>query len=99
MTEHTATFKVTDREAPYRAVDPGIEDKARAIAAEAAARSPRETGTLAAGWTVQPGRETAARVVANAVPYARFVEYGTRYRPATPMLGPALAAHRAGGAG
>lgn len=91
-----ATFKVTHPEAAFRAADPGIGDRAEAIAAGAAARTPHgETGALAAGWAAEP-RETGSRLVVNRVPYARFVEYGTRYVPARPMLGPVLAAHRAG---
>jgi hypothetical protein len=94
-----ATFKVTHPEAAFRVADPGIGDRADAIAREAAARTPHgDTGALAAGWTVQP-RETGSRLVTNPVAYARFVEYGTRNRPAVPMLGPVLAAHRAAGGG
>jgi hypothetical protein len=87
-------FRVTDRTAPRRAADPGIAREAEAIRAETARNTPRRTGRLASGWRVTRGRVTGVYVVENDVPYARFVEYGTRRRPATPALGVALARRR-----
>jgi hypothetical protein len=87
-------FKVTDRTAPRRAADPGIQREAEAIRSEAAANTPRDTGRLAAGWRVTRGRVTGAWVLSNEVEYAPFVEYGTRTRPAAAMLGRALARRR-----
>ena len=84
------------RRHPRRVADPRILAEAQDVAHEAAGRSPHgDTGQLAAGWTVVPGRVPYVHIVTNTVPYAMFVEYGTRNMQAEPMLGPVLAAHRA----
>lgn len=93
----TTHYRVIDRTAPRKAADPGIGDIADAICQQAAATTPHgDTGDLARGWHVIEGRETAVRLVVNDVPYARYVEYGTVNMAAEPMLGPAVAAARAG---
>lgn len=77
-----------------RCVQPDIARIARGVAADAAARTPVHTGALRAGWKVVPGDDPGTSVVVNEVPYARFVEYGTRRRAAAAMLGRAIAAVR-----
>jgi HK97 gp10 family phage protein len=89
-----ATFTVTNHEAPRLAVQHDIRDLAEQIAAEAAADTPIETGRLAAGYHVEQGDDPATSIITNDVPYARFVEYGTKYMPAQPALGRAVARHR-----
>jgi HK97 gp10 family phage protein len=88
-----ATFRVLRPEAPRRAADPGIGDIADRVKDDVVARTPVLTGNLAAGWQVTKNHE-GARVVSNPVPYAKYVEFGTRYMPAEPMIGPVLASHR-----
>jgi hypothetical protein len=85
-------WTLLDLYAPRREVDPGIASRASAIAAAAAGGSPVRTGRLAGGWTVARGRYPGVWIVTNSVPYARYVEYGTRTRPAAAMLGRARAA-------
>ena len=76
-----------------RAVDPLVDRVAGEVAADASSGSPRRTGALASGWRVVTVGRGERRVV-NSVPYARFVEYGTRHvRPAA-MLGMATARAR-----
>jgi hypothetical protein len=89
-------FTVTDPKAPRREADPGIADITERIRAEVAAQTPRDTGELAAGWAVARGREDGVRLLTQAVPYWRFVEYGTRYMTARPVLGRVLARWRNG---
>jgi HK97 gp10 family phage protein len=89
-----AVFTVTHPEAPAIAADPGIGAVAARIADDARSRTPVETGRLAAGWQVVQAGRPGERDVINAVPYARFVEYGTKNMPAEPMLGPAAARYR-----
>ena len=90
-----ATFKVTNREAPRRAADPYIEHVAEGMRDELVNRSPRDTGRYASAWQVLPGRGPGIRLVANATPYARFVEFGTIHEPARPVFGQVLAETRA----
>jgi hypothetical protein len=92
-----SVFTVTDPRAPRQAVSPDIRSIAERLAAQASANTPRLTGRLAAGYHVQPGQEPGTSVVVNDVPYARFVEYGTRDMAAEAPLGRALAAARGGG--
>lgn len=47
------------------------------------ARAPRNTGRLASSIRVESDGKTAH--VGATVPYARFVEFGTRYMPAQPF--------------
>jgi len=84
-----AHFTVTDREAPRRAVAPGIHRTAGTLAADAADRTPVLTGRLRAGWKAEPDGLDGR--VSNDVEYARFVEYGTRRTRPAAMLGRALA--------
>jgi hypothetical protein len=47
---------------------------------------------MAAGFRAVPGLEPGTSVVVNAVRYARYVEYGTRFMRAEAPLGRARAA-------
>jgi hypothetical protein len=89
----TARFTVLDAEQPKRLVDPGVRQIANDLSATAASATPSETGQLRAGWHVER-RGTSAYIVINTVPYGRYVEHGTRYVSARPMLGPAVFAAR-----
>jgi hypothetical protein len=89
-----AKFTVTNREAPRLAVQHDIRALADQIAEEAAADTPVQTGRLAAGYHVEQGDDPATSIITNEVPYARFVEYGTKYMPAEAPLGRAVARHR-----
>jgi len=91
-----ATFTVTNPGAAYEAADPGIGRIAEQLCADAQARTPVRTGRLAAGWRVAEGDRKGSRLVVNDVPYAHFVEYGTRDMAAEPMIGPAVARARGG---
>jgi Bacteriophage HK97-gp10, putative tail-component len=85
------TFRVIDADAPRKAVAENIIDIAQRIASAASANTPRLTGLMASSWrvtSVEPG----TAVVSNSVPYATYVEYGTRYMAARAPLGRALAA-------
>ena len=90
-------YRVYDRRAPRQVVSPEIRRIAERVRTRAAAATPRLTGRLAEGWYVEAGRDPGTSLVRNDVPYARFVEYGTRRQPARAMLGRALAAERGGG--
>lgn len=61
---------------------------AEIVARKAQGLAPRDTGALAASIRVEPDALGAA--VAADVPYARYVERGTRYMQAEAFLGPAL---------
>ena len=92
MASGVVTFKVTNPRAPRLCVQQNIYETAQRVADRAAAGTPRLTGRLAGGWEVRPGySDPGTAVVINRVPYARFVEYGTRSRPAAAMLGRAMA--------
>lgn len=91
-----AGFHVTDPSAPRRAVAPDIHARAEHLAADAAARTPHDTGRMASSWQVVQGEDPATSLVVNTTPYARFVEYGTRYMTAAAPLGQALARERGG---
>ena len=87
-------YQVLDPFGPRKAVAPQIQARAVAVAAMAAAGTPRDTGALAGGWRVVPGRHHAVFLVENDVPHGMYVEHGTRSRPAAAMLGRAIAANR-----
>lgn len=57
-----------------------------------ALKSPVDTGALRAGWQTRSRRTPNGGEVEvfNPVPYAGFVEYGTRRQRAQPMLRPAI---------
>ena len=87
------TFTVTDPLAPRLAVDPEIEALAEHLREDVAALTPRLTGRLAESWHIT--RDGIAEyIISSDVPYARFVEFGTRYDPAAAPLGRALARAR-----
>ena len=90
-----ATFTVTDPTAPRRAVDPAIGAMAEHLRADISGLTPRLTGRLAGSWRVD--REGVAEfAVTTDVPYARFVEYGTRNMAAAAPVGRALSGARNG---
>ncbi len=89
-----AAYRVTDPMAPRRAADPAIGALAERMLSEVQALTPVDTGRLRAGWKITPGEYLAVRLIGNDVPYVWMVEFGTKNRPATPMLGPVLARHR-----
>jgi hypothetical protein len=93
----SAKFTVTDHHAPRLAVAPDIKDMAHRIAADAAANTPVLTGRMAGAYVVEQGDDPATSIVRNPTPYARFVEYGTRYEPAQAPLGRAIARARGSG--
>jgi hypothetical protein len=84
----------TDTRSRRLCVQGNIADMAGSLAADARANTPVLSGRLAAGWRTEPGREPGTTVVVNDTPYLRFVEYGTRHRPASAMMGRALASAR-----
>jgi Bacteriophage HK97-gp10, putative tail-component len=86
-----ATFKVTNPRARRYVVAPEVRKIAGTVAARAAANTPHRTGLLAASWHTVPGADPGTTLVTTAVPYARFVEYGTRYMRGAAPLGRALA--------
>jgi hypothetical protein len=90
----SVTFRTDTASARARrlVVQPGVRDLTARLAAAAASNSPRVTGRLAAGWKVVPGSDPGTSLVVNDVPYARFVEYGTRRRRPAAPLGRAVAA-------
>jgi hypothetical protein len=90
----SSSFTVTDVQALYDAVNPIARDVAELLRTNTEAGTPRDTGTLAAGWHVVD-RPKGRYVVTNDVPYARFVEYGTKDQPPVAMLGRATAQIRA----
>lgn len=59
-------------------------DAATLIAAQARGRAPRRTGTLSGSV------RASGPVVSAGAPYAAYVEFGTRYRSATPYLYPTV---------
>jgi len=88
-----STFRVTHPEAPRLAVDPDMRAKAEQVRSDAAALTPRQTGRLAGSWVMQR-EHTASYRVSTDVPYARYVEYGTRFMRGAAMMGRALAKAR-----
>jgi hypothetical protein len=89
-----ARFTVTNARARRLVIQPEIKTIAEQLAADAAARTPRDTGKLAGGWRVSQGRDPGTSLVQNDTPYGIYVEYGTARRRAAAMLGAALAAAR-----
>jgi hypothetical protein len=90
-----AEFSIVNHEAPRLAVDASVGKLARQLAALAAEYSPRDTGTLAAGYRVTHPGLGEWRVV-NDVPYWAFVEFGTaEHGEPQPAMGRALADMRA----
>lgn len=87
-----ARFTVTNPQAARVEVAPGVRELAKELAAQAAERTPRRTGRMAASWEVVQGDDVATSVVTNTAPYAAYVEYGTAADPAQAPLGRAIAA-------
>jgi hypothetical protein len=87
-------FTVTNGAARRLVVQPDIRAIGEALASDASARTPRDTGRMAASYRVLPGRDPGTSIVVNDAPYARYVEYGTRYQPARAPLGRSLATAR-----
>lgn len=86
------TFTVTDWRQRRYAIQQDIAEIGARVAAAAAANSPRQTGRLAGSFTTAPGRDPGTTLIRTSVPYARYLEYGTRRVRAHAMLGRALAA-------
>jgi len=86
-----ARFRVIDRHAPRKAVDPDIREITERIAQDASADAPRLTGRLAASYRVARGVAPAVYLVTTDVEYAKYVEYGTRNMAARAPMGRALA--------
>lgn len=93
MSKGKVSFVVTNPDAMFEAVDPGVGAVARELAGAASAGTPRRFGALAAGWTVNRSGNGRYGVI-NTVPYGRFVEYGTRHMRAASMMGRAAAVLR-----
>lgn len=89
-----ATFTVTDPRAPRYAVQQNIAEMAAQLAGLARSNTPVLTGQMAAGWHTVPGRDPGTTLVVNSTPYAKYVEFGTKHRPASAPLGRAAAAMR-----
>lgn len=87
-----AEFTVENWRARRYAIQPNIQEMGARIAAAAAGAAPRRTGRLAASYRTVPGADPGTVLITTDVPYARFVEYGTRYQRAYAPLGRAAAA-------
>jgi hypothetical protein len=85
-----STFRVINPLAPKLAVDENMRLKAEQVAEIAAEHSPVETGRLAGSWKVEKKAEAAYQVSTD-VPYAPYVEYGTRFMRGAHMMGRAVA--------
>jgi hypothetical protein len=85
-----STFRVTNPHAPRLAVDPDMREKAEQLRSDAEALTPRETGRLAGSWQMEKDHTASYRVTTD-VPYARYVEFGTRNMHGAAMMGRALA--------
>lgn len=86
-------FKVINPEAPRQAVDDNLRLMAERLRDDVASLSPRFTGRLASSWKLEKDHE-ASYTVSTDVPYAVFVEYGTRHMRGAHMLGRAKARAR-----
>jgi HK97 gp10 family phage protein len=71
------------------AIERGIERGANLIADLARQLAPEKTGDLKRSIEVQDGAHALARRVVAGMPYAAFVEFGTRESEAQPYLTPA----------
>jgi len=90
-----AIFKHLNARNRRLVIAPEVRAIAGSVAEDARGRTPRgATGRAAAGWHTVPGRDPGTTLVVNDVEYIRHLEYGTRRRPASAMLGQALAAAR-----
>lgn len=89
-----STFVVTHPDELVDRVKPMTHDIAEGMAELTRSRTPTETGRLAGGWKVELVDGTRW-VVTNDVPYARYVEFGTKYVAPAAMLGQAAAQARA----
>jgi Bacteriophage HK97-gp10, putative tail-component len=90
----SATFTVEHPRNRRFVIQQDIAEIAGRVAAAASAATPHRTGAMAAGWHTVPGNDPGTTLVVNTVPYARFVEYGTRHMPARAPLGRAAAGAR-----
>lgn len=90
------SFEIYAPGAPRVVLDKTIQEIAEGMQRDIINATPRRTGRLAAGWKLSrhPRYKRASFYVTNDVPYARFVEYGTRRRPAAAMSGRVLATYR-----
>ena len=86
----SSEYRVLDPTAPRRAADPIVRKVTQQLTDAITASTPVETGKLRAGWHMVKNSDSNW-VIANDVPYARYVEYGTRHMAARPMMGRNLA--------
>jgi Bacteriophage HK97-gp10, putative tail-component len=93
----SAVWRCYNFRALREACGPRMAAIAAEIAASAAANTPRDTGTLAGSYATRPGDRDPGTylVTASDVAHGKYVEYGTRRRPASAPLGRAVAAARA----
>ena len=89
-----ATFTVTNRTAIRQSIIPITKRVAEQLLSAAIATTPVKTGTLRGGWRMTPGRAPGAFIIENAVPYGRYIEFGTVDVSARHMLGIAAMAIR-----
>jgi hypothetical protein len=94
MASGAATFTVTDARARRYVVKDDIAAIAGRLASDARANTPVQSGRMAAGWRTVPGRDPGTTLVVNDVPYAVYVEHGTKNMLPRAPLGRALAAAR-----
>lgn len=87
-------FKWLDRGKVITIGDAIAKYVAGEVLADAVARAPVDTGTLARSLTMQPSGTKGTWQVGTNVFYGLFVEFGTRRMAAQPYLGPALEAAR-----
>jgi hypothetical protein len=89
-----AVYRVINPHAPRLAVDENIRVKAEEVRDGAAQGSPRDTGRLSESWRVAKKSDASYEVTSD-VPYAPYVEYGTRFMRGAHMVGRAIAKARA----
>jgi hypothetical protein len=90
-----STFTVTNRNAIRESIIPITRRVAEQLLSMAIASTPVKTGTLRGGWRMTPGRAPGAFIIENAVPYGRYIEFGTVDVSARHMMGLAAMAIRA----
>jgi hypothetical protein len=86
-------YRVINPHAPRLAVDPNMRVKANEVRDDVAEKSPRLTGRLAGSWQVSKHSDASYEVTSD-VPYAPYVEYGTRTMRGAHMVGRAIAKAR-----
>jgi HK97 gp10 family phage protein len=90
----SSEYRVLDSTLPRQATDAVVARVANGIRDAVMSQQPHRTGALAGGWHVTR-LNPSVYLVANDVPYGRYVEYGTRSMPARPVFGQVIAQVRA----